>query len=54
MKTYVTYSDYYAIKDCMTEDEIKEKYGYLEIMSQQEFKKRKMKQRKKEVDEFER
>ncbi len=52
-KTYVTLSDFNAIKKCMTEEEIKEKYGYLEIMSQREFKKRKMEQRKKEVDEFE-
>lgn len=41
MKTYVTLSDFNAIKKCMTEEEIKEKYGYLEIMSQQEFKKKK-------------
>jgi len=50
MKTIVTLSDYNALKKCMTEEEIKEKYGYLEIMNQQEFKKRKMEYRKKEVD----
>ena len=53
MKTYVTLSDYKAIKKCMTEEEIKEKYGYLEIMSQKEYRERKMEHRKKEVDEFE-
>ena len=54
MKTYVTLSDFNAIKKCMTEEEIKEKYGYLEKMSQKEYKKRKLNKRKKEVDEFER
>lgn len=37
MKTYVTYSDYKAIKDCMTEEEIKEKYGRLIVMSKEEY-----------------
>lgn len=46
MITKVTISDFNNIKKSFTEEEIKEKYGYLEIMSQQEFKKRKMKQRK--------
>lgn len=52
-KTIVTLSDFHAIKKCMTEEEIREKYGRFEIMSQQEFKKKKMEHRKKEVDEFE-
>lgn len=52
-KTIVTLSDFNGIKNSMTEEEIKEKYGRLEIMNQQEFKKRKMEHRKKEVDEFE-
>ena len=48
MKTYVTHSDFNGIKNSMTEEEIKEKYGYLEIMSQQEYRKRKMEHREKE------
>ena len=31
MKTYVTFGDFNAIKKCMTEEEIKEKYGKLII-----------------------
>lgn len=31
MKTLVTLSDYNAIKNCMTEEEIREKYGYLKV-----------------------
>ncbi len=52
-KTIVTLSDFNAIKKCMTEEEIREKYGRLEIMSQREYRERKMEQRKKEVDEVE-
>lgn len=39
MKTYVTLRDYEQIKKCMTEEEIKEKYGKLVIKNEEEYKK---------------
>ena len=38
MITKVTYEDYRLIKNSFTEEEIKSKYGYLKIMSQEEYK----------------
>jgi hypothetical protein len=38
MKTYVILSDYNALKKCMTEEEIKEKYGRLVVIKKEEYK----------------
>ena len=47
MKTYVTYSDYIKIKETFTEEEIREKYGYLKVMSEVEYEKKKHEERMK-------
>ncbi len=46
-KTIVTLSDFNAIKKCMTEEEIRDKYGVLEKMSRHEYKKMKLKEKMK-------
>lgn len=49
MKTLVTLSDFNGIKKSFTEDEIKEKYGSLRIMSQGQYNEYKRKIKYKEM-----
>jgi hypothetical protein len=47
MITILTYSDYLKIKDTFSEDEIKEKYGKIKVMSEKEYKIEKLSEKNK-------
>jgi hypothetical protein len=47
MITKLIYSDYLKIKDTFSEDEIKEKYGKIKVMSEKEYKIEKLSEKNK-------
>lgn len=50
MITIVTPADYNGIKESFTEEEIKEKYGKIKVMSEHEYKQEKISEKKKVGD----